>query len=124
MTTRRRASLFSSRPSFQNRDATGKPIDIDVVLALARRERDASAVGTAIREKTDRADFFSDEIALRSVQLDVELLGQLVHPRIGGQCESARIDVVEQERVATLHDRLPAREAQTGSNFARRALEL
>src|SRR5260370_20886415 len=92
-------------PSFQNRYATGKPIDIDVVLALARRQRDAAAIRSAIREKTDRADFFSHEIALRGVQLDIELLGQPVHARIGRHREGSRLDVDDQERVATLNDR-------------------
>src|SRR6478736_1924067 len=110
--------------SFEYRDAAGQPIDVDVELAFPRGKRDAPAVRPAIGEKTDRADIVVDQVALRGKELELELLGELVHARVGRNAEAVRAEIEHQHRLAALRDRLSARLAQTGGDGARIALEL
>src|SRR5438552_1248052 len=59
--------------SLENRDTAGQPIHVDVELALARGERDAAAVRAAVGEKTDGAHLLAHEVALRRVELELDL---------------------------------------------------
>src|SRR6185312_13713316 len=121
---RQRREIEPCARSFEYRDAAGQPIDVDVELALARGKRDASAVGASVGEKTDRADIVVDQIALCGKELELELLRQFVHPRVGRNTEGVRGEVEHQHGLAALRDRLAARLAQARGNGARIALEL
>src|SRR5919107_1506860 len=52
------------RDSIRDGDAPGEPIDVDFELALARGDSDAAAIRSAIREKTNEAHLFVDDVAL------------------------------------------------------------
>src|SRR6185295_15163878 len=69
------------RRSVENRHAAGEPIDVDVVLAGARSESDAAAVGPAVGEESDRTHLLADDVALRREELHVHLARQCMHAR-------------------------------------------
>src|SRR5450631_2422398 len=97
------------RRLLQDRDATGQPVDIDFVLALAGSERHPPAVGAAVGEEADGAEVVAYQVALRREQLDLDLLGQVMHARIRRNVERTRNDVDLPQRLAALRDRLVAR---------------
>src|SRR6185503_9714270 len=53
----------------QDRDTSGQPVDVDVELAIARRDGDPPAVAAAVGKEADRADAVADEIVLRGEEL-------------------------------------------------------
>src|SRR5438067_1387525 len=79
--------------SLENRDTAGQPIHVDVELALARGERDAAAVRAPVGEKTDGAHLLAHEVALRRVELELDLSRQRMRPRVALHLERASFEI-------------------------------
>ena len=73
-----------SGSSLEDRDAAGQPIHVNVVLALACRERNATAVRAPVRVEAERTHLIADEIALRGEELEVDLEGSACTRASGG----------------------------------------
>src|SRR5450631_1235308 len=110
--------------SFDDRDPAGQPVDVDVVFTLAGGERDPPAVRAAIGIKPDRADLVAQQIALRGEEFELDLLGQPMRALVGRYSKRARLEVELEHRFGTLRDGAVARQAQPGSDIARRGLQV
>src|SRR5450631_2372791 len=88
--------------SFQDRDAAGQPVDVDVILALAGGEGNAAAVRAAVGEETDRADLIVQQVALSGIELELDLLGQAMRAFVGRYPECARLEVELEQRFGAL----------------------
>src|ERR1700681_1117897 len=78
--------------SFEDCDPAGQPVDVDVVLALARGQRYAPAIRATIGEKADGPDFIAQEVALRGVELAVDLRGQAMRATALRHSQRARLE--------------------------------
>src|SRR6185437_857800 len=114
----------ASARSFENRDAPGQPVDVDVELALARGNRDAPAVAAAVRIEADRADVAADDVILRGEELELDLLRQRMHVRIAIDAKAPAGDVEREEGLAPLRQRFAPRETQSCGERACRAAQL
>src|SRR5580704_3757174 len=74
-----------------NIDAPGKPIDVDVVLALARRDGDASAGRAPVGIEADRADPVGDDFLLRSEKLEIGLGREGIFSRVPAHAKAVLI---------------------------------
>src|SRR5207253_3757622 len=110
--------------SFQDRDPAGQPVDIDVVLALARSQRYAPAIGATVGEKADGPDFIAQEVALGSVELEVDLPGQAMRVLVRRHSKRARLEVELEQRFGALRYGAVPCQAQPGCDVACRALEV
>src|ERR1700681_1985253 len=110
--TRTRADSFS----FEDRDPAGQPVDVDVILALARHERNATAIRAAIGEETDGADFFVQQVALRRVELEVDLLRQAMRALVRRHSKRACLEVELEQRFGALRYRPVPCQAQPGGD--------
>src|ERR1700682_3492005 len=110
--------------SFEDRDAAGQPVDVDVVLALARGKRYAPAIRATIGEKADGPDFIAQEVALRGVELEVDLRGQAMRVLVRRYSKRARLEVELEQRFGALRYGPVPRQAQPGSDVTRRGLEV
>src|SRR6185437_9887253 len=60
-----------------NRHPSGEPVDVDEVLALARRHRDPPAGGAAVRIEADAAAMLARDLAFRGIELELDAVGEL-----------------------------------------------
>src|ERR1700686_695607 len=110
--------------SFEDRDAAGQPVDVDVVLAFARGKRYAPAIRSAIGEKADGPDFIAQEVTLRGVELEVDLRRQAMRVLVRRHSKRARLEVELEQRFGALRYGPVPRQAQPGCHIACRALEV
>src|SRR6266851_4524630 len=96
--TRIRADSFS----FEDRHPAGQPVDVDIVLALTRGEGDAPAIRAAVGEKADGADLVVQQVALRRVELEVELLGQAMRAFVRRHSKGACLEIELEHGFGTL----------------------
>src|SRR4029450_9722544 len=93
------ATRRSHRRLIQNGDATGQPVDVNFVLALARGERDTATVAAAVGKEVNRARRFGDEIALRGEQLHLHFTRQRVDARVALYLERPMLEIEQQASV-------------------------
>src|ERR1700730_8855625 len=118
------AKIRADSFSFEDRDPAGQPVDVDVILAFARGERNATAIRAAIGEETDGADFFVQQVALRRVELEVDLLGQAMRARVWRHSKRARLEVELEQRFGALrYGPIPC-QGQPGSEVTRGGLKV
>src|SRR5437868_12269623 len=67
--------------SVRNRHPPGEPVDVDEILALTERDRDAAAGGAAVGIEADGRALVALDFRLRGEKLELEPLGQLVRLR-------------------------------------------
>src|SRR6266480_4410071 len=90
--TKATSTSISVNPfSFTNRNPPRQPIDIDQVLYLPRRNRDAPARGAAVRIEANRAALVARDLGLRGVELEIDAVAQLVGLGFSGGGVLARL---------------------------------
>src|SRR5215471_20852739 len=115
----RAAGVDLAFESFQYRDASGQPVDVDFVLAFSGCDCDAAAIAAAIREETDRPQAFVDDVFLRGEQLELDVARQRVLLRILVDLEALAGEIEPQEGLPAMRERFAARRAQSGRELAR-----
>ena len=122
----RRARRAHAVASIEDRDAAGEPVDVDFVLALARRRRVMRPPLLPPSGKKRIEPTFSSTRSLCAVKsLSSTLARQRVLVRVARRPGSVRCSRSSTtQRLAPLRERLAAREAQPRRELARRALQL
>src|SRR6516165_1454073 len=115
----RAAGVDFAFESFQYRDASGQPVDVDFVFAIAGRHRDAPAVAPAIGKEPDRAETFVDDVLLRGEQLQLHVARERVLLGVLVDLEALAGEIEPQEGFAAVRKRFAARRAQSGRELAR-----
>src|SRR6185312_558246 len=93
----------ASRLALINRDPPGEPIDVDEILALARRNGDAPARGAAVGVEPDSAAALAGHLASGGLELDA--LRKLARLRLVSDRELPRVEVEHERRVVARRHR-------------------
>src|SRR5262249_38254874 len=107
----------------EDRDATGQPVDVDVVFAFAGTDGDTPAVRSAVGEETNRADAIVDDVALRGEELQIDSRRKRMLARVAIDAERPPVEIDDHTRVAASCERLASRDAQPCCDLARGALQ-
>src|SRR5947209_3921502 len=109
--------------SVKNRDAPGEPVNVDLILALSRRDGETPAVRSAIRKETNRADLLARDVALRGEELQLGLLRQRMRVGLALELERMLLEVEHETRLLASRQRLAARHPQRRRDLTRGAAQ-